>query len=284
MIKIGFNVLAWSAIVSDQLKPVIDRLATTGYDGVEFLIGAPEEKAYREIGDHAATAGLETTAVFVLGPDENPVSPSEAVRNKALDKIKWTIDRAHDLRASVICGPFHSAFTTFTRCAPTEEEYERSAEILYKAGDYAAQAGILLTPEAVNRFECYLCNTMQQLACLVNKTAHPNVKAMFDTHHANIEEKSMSKAIAYIAPLLGHVHISENDRGTPGSGHVAWDEVFTALAKAGYQGWLTIEGFTRNDPDFANSIGVWREFSEPWNMAEGGLRLIRQMCAKHGLE
>lgn len=275
--------MAWSAVVSDELLPVIDRLGKTGYHGVEFLIGAPDVPAYKRVGDHAAAAGMETTAVFVLGPDENPVSPSAAVRAKALDKIKWTIDRAHDLRAQVICGPFHSAFTVFTKSAPTEEEYNWSADVLRQAGDHAAQAGILLTPEAVNRFECYLCNTMEQLAHLVRKTDHPNVKAMFDTHHANIEEKHLGAAIAAIAPLLGHVHISENDRGTPGSGHVPWNEVFAALAKANYQGWLTIEGFTRNDPAFANSIGVWREFSAPWDMAENGLQLITEMCRKHGL-
>ncbi|QEC51375.1 D-psicose/D-tagatose/L-ribulose 3-epimerase [Anseongella ginsenosidimutans] len=283
MNKIGFNVLAWSAVVSDELKPILDRLREMGYDGVEFLVGAPDEPAYKRLGDYAAGLGLETTSVFVLGPEENPVDVSPAVREKALDKIKWTIDRAHDLGSKVICGPFHSAFTVFSRQAPTEQEYEWSAEVLRSAGDYAAQAGILLTPEAVNRFECYLCNTMQQLSYLVNKTAHPNVQAMFDTHHANIEEKSLAGAITAIAPVLGHFHISENDRGTPGSGHVPWDETFATLAKINYSGWLTIEGFTRNDPDFANSIGVWREFSEPWEMAEKGLEFIREMSKKHGL-
>ncbi|HYH55511.1 MAG TPA: sugar phosphate isomerase/epimerase family protein, partial [Anseongella sp.] len=261
MNKIGFNVLAWSAVVSDELKPILDRLGEIGYDGVEFLIGAPDEAAYRRVGDYAKELGLETTAVFVLGPHENPVDASASVREKGLEKIKWTIDRAYDLGSKVICGPFHSAFTTFSKQAPTEQEYEWSAGILRKAGDHAAQAGILLAPEAVNRFECYLCNTMEQLAYLVNKTDHPHVKAMFDTHHANIEEKSLAEAISRIAPVLGHVHISENDRGTPGSGHVPWDETFSALARVGYKGWLTIEGFTRNDPAFANSIGVWREFS-----------------------
>lgn len=275
--------LAWSAVVSDELKPILDRLKETGYDGAEFLIGAPDEAAYKRIGDYTKSIGLETTAVFVLGPDENPIDASASVREKGLEKINWSIDRAYDLGATVICGPFHSAFTTFSKQAPTEQEYEWSAEILRKAGDHAARAGILLTPEAVNRFECYLCNTMEQLAYLVDKTAHPNVQAMFDTHHANIEEKSLGGAIERIAPVLGHVHISENDRGTPGSGHVPWDDTFSTLAKINYQGWLTIEGFTRNDPDFANSIGVWREFSQPWDMAENGLKHIRNMCVKHGL-
>jgi D-psicose/D-tagatose/L-ribulose 3-epimerase len=143
--------------------------------------------------------------------------------------------------------------------------------------------GILLTPEALNRFECYLCNTMEQLDYLLAKVNHPNVQAMFDTHHANMEEKKLGSAIEFIAPKLGHFHISENDRGTPGSGHVNFDETFASLAKVDYKGWLTIEGFTRNDPDFANSIGVWREFSAPWDMAENGFRLIKGMGQKYGM-
>src|SRR3546814_3327951 len=67
--------------------------------------------------------------------------------------------------------------------------------------------------------ECYLCNTMEQLTYLLEKTAHPQVQAMFDTHHANIEEKHLGDAITAVAPMLGHFHVSENDRGTPGSGH-----------------------------------------------------------------
>ena len=106
---------------------------------------------------------------------------------------------------------------------------------------------------------------------------------MFDTHHANIEEKKIGEAIKTIAPILRHVHISENDRGTPGDGHIPWDETFAALASIRYSGWLTIEAFTRNDPNFANAINVWREYSKPWDMAEKGLKLIKDMSQKHGL-
>jgi D-psicose/D-tagatose/L-ribulose 3-epimerase len=284
MNKIGFNVLAWSAGMSEAVFPILDRLKAIGYNGVEFFVGTPDGPIYKKIGDYAANIGLEVTTVMLVGADENPIDPSASVREKGLEKLKWGIDRSHDLQSKLICGPFHSAFTVFAQRAPEEEEYKRSAEILHKAGEYAAQADILLTPEAVNRFECYLCNTMDQLAYLVNKVDHPNVKAMFDTHHANIEEKTHKDAIRAISPILGHVHISENDRGTPGSGHVDFNEVFAELAAVNYKGWLTIEGFTRNDPAFANSIGVWREFSEPWDMAENGLKLIKDMCLKHGLK
>ena len=268
MNKVGFNVLVWSANISDGLKPVIERLKTIGYDGVEFLVGSPDIAAYQSIGDFAKEIGLEVTTVFVVGTDENPVSESMQTRNRALDRIKWAIDRAHDLHSEILCGPFHSAHAVFAKRAPEDGEYQRSAEVLRQAGDYAAQAGITLAMEALNRFECYLCNTMDQLRRLVRLADHSHVKAMFDTHHANIEEKNFETALSTIASVLAHVHISENDRGTPGDGHVNFDEAFSTLAKLQYKGWLTIEAFSRNDPDFANAIGVWREYSKPWDIAE----------------
>jgi D-psicose/D-tagatose/L-ribulose 3-epimerase len=193
------------------------------------------------------------------------------------------IDRTYDLNSKLLCGPFHSAHAHFAKRAPEDWEFAYGAEVLNAAGEYAAQANITLGLEALNRFECYLCNTMEQLTRLIKAADHPNVKAMFDTHHANIEEKSLSKALSTIAPYLAHVHISENDRGTPGDGQVHFDEAFSSLAKIKYNGWLTIEAFSRNDPDFANSIGVWREYSDPWDIAEKGFRFINQMCHKHGL-
>lgn len=283
MNKIGFNVLAWSAVVSDELIPIIERLKKTGYDGVECLIGSENEGAYRRFGACSRELDLEVTAVFILGKEVNPISPSPDIRSKAIDRIKWAIDRAHDMNAKIICGPFHSAHATFSHQSPQDQEYAWSAEALHAAGDYAAGAGVTLALEAVNRFECYLCNTMDQLTGLVNRVAHPNVKAMFDTHHANIEEKKNAGAISTVAGMLAHVHISENDRGTPGDGHVCWDEVFSALAEINYKGWLTIEAFSRNDPDFANAINVWREYSKPWDIAEKGFEFIKQMCTKHGL-
>jgi D-psicose/D-tagatose/L-ribulose 3-epimerase len=283
MIKVGFDVLTWSAVITDDLKPIVERLKKIGYDGVEFFVGAPNVAAYKWMGDYTKDLGLGVTAVSVVGKDETPISEDVAVREKALNRIKWAIDRTHDLNAKILCGPIHSTHGHLAKRAPEDWEYGFSAEVLHAAGEYAAQADITLGLEALNRFECYLCNTMEQLTRLILAVDHPNVKAMFDTHHANIEEKSFSQAISTIAPHLAHVHISENDRGTPGDGQVHFDEAFANLARINYSGWLTIEAFSRNDPDFANSIGVWREYSRPWDIAENGLKFIKQMSLKHGL-
>jgi D-psicose/D-tagatose/L-ribulose 3-epimerase len=282
MNKIGFNLLVWAGGLPDSFLPITEKLKVLGYDGIECFMEERDNAAYKRFGDHLRNVGLEATCVLGVGPDENPVGETKAIRARAVIRLKEAIDCAHALGSKIICGPFHSAFATFTnRLPPTSQEYEWSAEVLHAAGEYAAQAEIVLTLEALNRFECYLCNTMEQLSVLIGKAAHPNVKAMFDTHHANIEEKKLGDAIRKIAPVLRHVHISENDRGTPGDGHIPWDDAFSALSSIKYNGWLTIEAFTRNDPNFANAINVWREYSQPWDMAEGGLKFIREMCAKH---
>ena len=282
MNKIGFNLLVWSGRLPDTFLPITERLKKIGYDGIECFMEERDVNAYKRFGNHLQSIGLEATCVLGVGPDENPIGESKAIRDNAIVRLKQAIDCAHAIGSKIICGPFHSAFATFTnRQPPTQDEYKWSAEVLHAAGEYAAQADVVLTLEALNRFECYLCNTMDQLSGLINSVAHPNVKAMFDTHHANIEEKKIGEAIRKIAPVLAHVHISENDRGTPGDGHIPWDETFSTLAAVKYNGWLTIEAFTRNDPNFANAINVWREYSKPWDMAEQGLTFIKQMSSKY---
>jgi len=273
---IGFNLLAWSASISDAMHPITERLKQIGYDGIECFIDDQPVANYQRFGQHLDQLGLKRTTVMVMGPDQNPASESPKVRAQAVDFLKEAVDKAHGMGATIICGPTHSAFAQFSKQAPQPHEYQHSAEVLNAVGDYAQQAGIVFAVEALNRFECYLCNTMTQLSHLIHLADHPNIQAMFDTHHANIEEKHFPDAIRTIAPVLAHVHISENDRGTPGSGHIPWNDAFKTLAELDYRGWMTIEAFTRNDIDFANSIGVWREYNDPWDIAENGLAFIKR--------
>src|SRR3954469_3381851 len=163
MPKLGFNLLAWTAAISDDYFSHVERLKKIGYDGIEICMGQQDPAAYKRFNTHLKNLDLGITCVTVIGADANPVSADKAVRAKAVDALKWNIDRTVDVGATLLCGPFHSAFATFTRAEPKPEEYQRSAEVLRAAGDYAKQAGVMLVPEALNRFECYLCNTMSQL-------------------------------------------------------------------------------------------------------------------------
>ncbi len=273
--KIGMNMLLWTNHVTEEHYHIVDKLKETGYDGIELYMGDGDVTHYTKLGNHFSSLGVGVTAVTGLSPEENISSADAATRQAGLDRLKWAIDNAEALGAETICGPIHSSFAYFTRQPPTQDERKRSADTLRKAAEYAAQANIMLCPEALNRFECYLYNTMADLKTLVTAVDHPNLGAMYDTHHSNIEEKSQAKALQTIAPCLKHVHISENDRGTPGSGQVLWDDVFSTLKEINYDGWLTIEAFSTIIPEFANAINVWRDYSPEEEVYTKGLTFIK---------
>lgn len=273
--KIGMNMLVWTAHVTQAHYTIVDTLKETGYDGIELFLGSGDSKLYSAHGRHFAQMNLGVTCVTCLTPDTNIASSEKKIREAGLNQLKWAIDMCSELNAEVLCGPFHSTNSLFTGKPPTKDERKWSIEMLKKAADYASKTNLTLTPEALNRFECYLYNTMEDLTSLVEQVDAPNLGAMYDTHHANIEEKSQSNAIKHIAPHLMHVHISENDRGTPGSGQVNWNEVFSTLKEIRYDGWLTIEAFSRLDPDFANAINVWRDYSPAEEIYTKGLQFIK---------
>jgi D-psicose/D-tagatose/L-ribulose 3-epimerase len=154
----------------------------------------------------------------------------------------------------------HSEIGYFTGNGPTAGEIKRGISFHRKVGDYAAKKDVRFALEAINRFECYFLNTMQQLADYLDEVDHPAIKGMYDTFHANIEEKDPIAAIKSIKKHMIHVHISENDRGTPGKGHVPWAATYKALRAAKYDGWLTIEAFGRALPALAAATRVWRDF------------------------
>lgn len=268
--------LLWTNHVTEEHYHIIDDLKKTGYDGIELFLGEGEEAHYSKLGNHFSDIDMGVTAVASLAREENIASPDIKTREAGLDRLKWSIDMGAASNMDVICGPFHSSFAYFTRYPPTQEERQRSAEVLQKAAEYAAKVNIILAPEALNRFECYLYNTMADLKTLVELVDHPNLGAMYDTHHGNIEEKSQATALKTIAPHLKHVHISENDRGTPGSGQVIWDDVFRTLKEIKYDGWLTIEAFSTIIPEFANAINVWRDYSPSEEIYSEGLRFIKK--------
>ncbi|MBM1105729.1 sugar phosphate isomerase/epimerase [Aurantibacter crassamenti] len=274
--KIGMNMLLWTNHVTEEHFPIVDTLKKTGYDGVELFLGEGNEAHYSKLGRYFADTKMGVTAVAALAPEENIASADKKYRAAGLDKLKWSIDVAAAANVEVICGPFHSTFAYFTRQPPTIEEKQWSAEMLRKAAEYAEHSNIILAPEAVNRFECYLYNTMADLKKMVEAVDHPNLGAMYDTHHSNIEEKSQSSALKTIAPVLKHIHISENDRGTPGSGQVQWNDVFPTIKEINYDGWLTIEAFSTIIPEFANAINVWRNYSDSEEIYTKGLQLIKE--------
>lgn len=275
--KAGFNLLLWTSHVTEQHFPIIEKLARAGYDGVEIPIleGAPAHyaKVLKVVRDNGLACDVVTNM-----PDaaHNPLSPDGKKRQNALDFMKRVIDCTQALGADLLCGPFYQPVGLFTGTGPSNEEKERAAEHARASAAHAAQAGITLAVEFLNRFEAYFLTTMDGVAEHVRAVGMPNFGAMFDTFHANIEEADVAASIRAHRPIITHVHISENNRGVPGRGHNDWKGIFKALRSSGYDNWLTIEAFGRVLPAFAAATRIWRDiFESPEALYTDGIRFIR---------
>ena len=259
--KIGFNMLLWTTHVTEEDFPHLKAIKKAGYDGVEIPLFAGDPSHFKKVGKAIKDNGLDCTSVTVI-PDEehNPISADAKHRQGAVDHLKWAIDCSEVLGSNLLCGPIYQPLGVFSGQAPTEEEKQRAADVHRKASDLAAKANVTLALEFLNRFECYFLNTMADAAAYVKRVNHPNCGVMFDTFHANIEEKDPVGCISKHMDAIKHVHISENDRGTPGKGHIDWPGTFKALRSGGYDEWLVIEAFGRALPDLAAATRVWRDF------------------------
>ncbi len=259
--KTGLNLLLWTSHVTEEHFPVLKALKKTGYDTVEIPIFEGQPDHYARIGAELDRLGLERSVVSVIGPSgKNPLSADKQSRHAAIEYTQWVVDCASALGAGILGGPMHSELGYFTGHAATLAERKRAISFHRKVGDHAARKNVRFALEALNRFECYFLNTMGQLADYLDELDHPAVKAMYDTFHANIEEKDPVAAIKTIKRHMIHVHISENDRGTPGEGHVPWEATYRALRAVNYDDFITIEAFGRALPALAAATRVWRDF------------------------
>ena len=258
--KIGMNLLLWTSHVTPQHAPIFEKLKKTGFDGVEVPLFEGDEAHYRAVGCELTNAGLTCSTITVCSPDASPVSSDAAERRRAIDRLNWCLDMTAAVGGDLLCGPYTAPLGVFSGKEPTDSEKERAAEVLRAGADYAATLKVRIAVEFLCRFETYMLNTARDAAAMVNRVNHPNVGLLYDTFHANIEEKDPPAALAAVAKETIHVHISENDRGTPGTGHVQWRQTFRELRKMNYDGWLTIEAFSRVLAELAAATRVWRDF------------------------
>lgn len=251
----GMNLLLWGTEINEDLFPVLEQIKAMGFDGVEVPIFDVNPENWYTWRKKLDELGLKRIAVTICGADFNQISPDENIRKATLERNKRAVDCALVLGADLLTGPYHSALSHFTGKPATQQEWQWAVENLQELAQYADDLGITLGLEYLNRFESYLVSSADELLKLVEDVNHPACKIMFDTFHANIEEKSLGDAIRKLSKHLVHVQVSENDRSTVGKGNVDWEDVFKALKDINYGGWLSIEAFSEKLP----AANIWRK-------------------------
>jgi D-psicose/D-tagatose/L-ribulose 3-epimerase len=278
--KFGMNLLLWTGELNDGMAPVLQMLAHQGYDGVEvpiFNTGLD----YKKWGKLLDDLGLERTAVTVRTADDNPISSDSGVRRKGIEATCKVLDCCAAIGATHLAGPYHSALGHFSGKGRTTDEWKWGVESMRAVAEHAAKCNVTLGVECLNRFETYLLNTHADAARFCREINHPNCRMMYDTFHANIEEKSMTEAIHACADMLCHVHISENDRSTPGRGNIRWCENFDALRQVGYNGWMMVEAFGLALPELAAATKIWRRmFESEEQLSRDALAFMKSQVAK----
>lgn len=279
--KYGINLYLWADDMHDGLIPVLENLKRIGYDGVEVPIFDLDPAKWKLWAKRLDDLGLERTANTVIAPEHNPISDDRAIREAAYQHMQKVVDCCAAVGSSILCGPHQVALGVFTGRGATEDEWKRSVDHLRRVAEYAAGLGVVLAEEVVNRFEIYHVNTLDQGIRLVDEVGHPNCRLHLDTFHAHIEEKNVAEAIRRAGKRIAHVHISENDRGVPGSGSVAWDDTFDALRDIGYDGWLTVEAFGNFLANLAAATKIWRPlFDSEEQLAAEALAFLRAKTAR----
>lgn len=278
--KIGMNFLLWTGHVTEAHADTMRALKAVGFDGVEIpIFDAGDSSHYGRLGQILDDLGLERTAITIL-PDEqhNAISPNAAHRQGAVSHLKRVVDCAQALGATVLAGPYFQVLGQFTGAPPSEPELAWATEVHREIAPIAGAAGLVCALEPLNRFEAHLLNTSEQAEAYATRVGDPNFGILYDTFHAHIEEKDPIEALRalHASGALRHIHISENDRGTPGRGHAKLVESIRTLKAVGYDGWLTIEAFGRAVPELTAATRVWRDFfADPEQVYTEGFRLIR---------
>jgi D-psicose/D-tagatose/L-ribulose 3-epimerase len=278
--KFGVNTFIWSAGIDRDLLSRLPEIRKQGFDGVELPLIHPEQTPVADIRRALDANLLECNFCSVIPGGLSVIDDDASVRQKTRTHLGDCIKVAADAGAKTIAGPLYSPVGYLPGRRRTEDEWNRAVECYQSLGDTMSSNGITIAVEPLNRFETYFLNTAADAVRLASAIRHPNVGILFDTFHANIEEKDVPAALRSVGPHLKHLHSCENDRGTPGSGHVDWPGVFAALKDLRYDGWITIESFGFALGELSAAASIWRDLAPTAeSIAYDGVKFLKQGLA-----
>lgn len=278
MFKYGVNLLLMTGKFDHESIGLISKVADMGFDGVEIPIFDPESVDVEGTKKALEANNLDCTGCTIMSPERDMISDDPAIRENGKNYLKSCIEILAELGSDTLAGPFYTATGKLVGRARTEEEWDLAVSGTKELAEFAEKHGVTLAIEPLNRFETYFINIAADAVEFAKDVGSPNVKIMLDTFHMNIEEKSFYDAIVETGDLLWHFHSSENDRGTPGTGLVNWQEVFEALDEINYDRWIVMESFVPGIKEIAKAAAIWRQIAPSGDvLATEGLAFIKKI-------
>ncbi|MBM3785115.1 MAG: sugar phosphate isomerase/epimerase [Acidobacteria bacterium] len=259
MKNVGVNTLLWTAGFTAEHIGLIGKARSMGMDLIEMATfdfsTFPAATVRKEI------AGYRGVLCSALVGGMSLATEDAALRARSLEFLKTGVKTAAGAGLTLFVGPFCSAVGYLPGRRRTGDEWARCVDGLRELAETAGEFGVDVAVEPLNRFETFFLNTAADARRLCDEVNHPRIGILYDTFHANIEEKSQAEAIRAAGPHIKHVHTCENDRGIPGSGPIDWPGVIRALRETGYAGDLVIESFGPGIKEIAAAACIWRDLA-----------------------
>jgi D-psicose/D-tagatose/L-ribulose 3-epimerase len=284
---LGLSTFVLASPFSDRDGDAFDRTAAFGYDVIEVCVEDPALITADALNTHAQRTGLQVGICGAFGPERDLSHDDPGLRRRGIDYVKTCVDIAEAVGSPHVAGPMYAQTGKTQLLSAAERARQRTwaAESLREVADYAGERSIRLALEPLNRFETDLVNTVEQALQLCDMVDRPNVGLLVDTFHMNIEEKSTGDAVRAAGDRIFHVQVAENDRGTPGTGQVAWAEFFAGLADISYDGQIVVESFLPTVKEIARAVSLWRPVAGSMDeLAAGGLAFLKRSLAPAGQE
>ncbi len=279
-IGVGVNAWVWTSPFDAGSVELVSRAAAMGFDAFTMPV---ENPALIDVAAMRAALEENPLRLYVsgaYGPTRDLTHENPDYRRESLDYIRQVLEICQQLGVTTLAGPAYSAVGK-RRKIPREQrekEWELAVKGLTEAGQLAAEHGVTLAIEPLNRFETDLVNTAEQVKRLIGDIALPSVRIHLDTFHMHIEEKDVYDAIMLAGDDLVYVDASESDRGTPGAGQVHWDAVARGLRDVGYRGDCIIESFTPACEEIADAAAIWRPLAESQDaLARDGCTFLKAL-------
>lgn len=278
--KFGASTFIWVSPFSNDTLDLIPKVKKMGFDLIEICIEDPRVLDASRTRQALEQAGMEALICGAFGPQRDISSEDQAVRGQGVEYLKACIDFAQIVGSPLVSGPMYSA-TGKTRLLSPEERQQQwnwAVENMRSAADYAGQRNVRLAMEPLNRFETDFINTVDQGMELLSLIGEDNVGLLLDTFHMNLEEKKIGEAIKRAGDRIFNFHSCENDRGTPGTGHIPWLEVAASLKEIDYDGPVVIESFTTAIKEIARAVSQWRPLAPTQDsIGEEGLAFLKKV-------
>jgi D-psicose/D-tagatose/L-ribulose 3-epimerase len=263
-LKFGGHALVWAGDWSEaSARKAAVSAKKAGYDYIEMLMIEPEKIDVVMTKEVLAEHGLSATASLGLSPETDVTSTNPSIVKKGDELLRKVVDKLHAIGSTELCGVIYCSLGKYPGPASAENR-ANSISAVTRLADYAADKGININLEVVNRYETNIMNTGKEGLKFLEAVNRPNAYLHLDTYHMNIEEDGMSQAVLDAGDALGYVHIGESHRGYLGSGNVDFETFFSALKKINYSGPITFESFSSVvvDPALSNALCIWRNLWE----------------------